>query len=217
MLSGRSFDMKLLQPEGSVAFTGGGNAGPLGGGWRGVYKWCLQAALRGGGNLGGDPLFIGYDLLVLHLDADVAGEDPANDTFNPIPDLAGVLPCDQPCPPPNATTDPLRLAILSWVGETQTPPRTVFCTPSKSMEAWVMAALFPNDSEMTKRGWECHPNPAARLGQQPIGQRFSKRHADYEKRKLELQGTWPAIVAKLSEAARFNDDFTAAVQTLPVS
>jgi hypothetical protein len=32
MLNGRSFDLKLLQPEGSVAFTGGGDAGPLGGG-----------------------------------------------------------------------------------------------------------------------------------------------------------------------------------------
>lgn len=43
MLNGQSFDMKLLQPEGSVAFTGAGSAGALGGGWKGVYKWCLQA------------------------------------------------------------------------------------------------------------------------------------------------------------------------------
>src|ERR1700722_5774291 len=78
MLNGQSFDIKLLQPEGSVAFTGTGNAGPLGGGWRGVYKWCLQAAERGGGRVRDDPLFIAYDILVLHLDADVAREDPAN-------------------------------------------------------------------------------------------------------------------------------------------
>src|ERR1700692_65308 len=31
MLNGQSFDIKLLQPEGSVAFTGAGNAGPRGG------------------------------------------------------------------------------------------------------------------------------------------------------------------------------------------
>jgi hypothetical protein len=31
MLNGQSFDMKLLQPEGSVAFTGAGSAGALGG------------------------------------------------------------------------------------------------------------------------------------------------------------------------------------------
>src|SRR5580700_5527030 len=117
MLNGRSFDLKLLQPEGSVAFTGGGSAGPLGGGWKGVYKWCRQAALRGGGSLGGDPLFVGYDVLILHLDADVAGEDPAHDPIDPIPGLAGLLPCEQPCPPPGATTEALRLVLLSWVGE----------------------------------------------------------------------------------------------------
>jgi hypothetical protein len=216
MLDGRSFYLKLLQPEGSVAFTGGGNAGPLGGGWKGVYRWCRQAALRGGGSLSGDPLFIGYDLLILHLDADVAGEDPANDTIDPVPDLAGVLPCEQACPPPGATTGALRLVILSWVGEAQTPPRTVLCTPSKSTEAWVMAAFFPNDREMIRKGWECHANPEARLAQQPLAQRFSKRQANYEARASRLRGAWPSIAAKLSEAERFQDDFMAAVQVLPI-
>jgi hypothetical protein len=215
MLNGRSFDLKLLQPEGSVAFTGEGNAGPLGGGWKGVYKWCRQAALRGGGSLSGDPLFIGYDLLILHLDADVAGEDPANDRIDPVPDLAGVLPCEQPCPPPAATTGALRLVILSWAGEGQTPPRTVLCTPSKSTEAWVMAAFFPNDREMARKGWECHANPEVRLAQQPLAHRFSKRQADYEARALRLRVACPAIAAKLSEAQRFQDDFMTAVQVLP--
>ena len=89
MLNGRSFDLKLLQPEESLAFTAAGAAGSLGGGWRGVYKWCLQAALRGDGVLSGDPLFISYDLLIIHLDADVASENSEGD----IPDLAGMLPC----------------------------------------------------------------------------------------------------------------------------
>ena len=57
MLDGRSFILTLLQPEGSVAFSGGGNAGPFGGGWKGVHRWCLQSAVRGGGRLSGDPLF----------------------------------------------------------------------------------------------------------------------------------------------------------------
>ena len=38
MLNGRSFDLKLLQPEESLAFTAAGAAGSLGGGWRGVYN-----------------------------------------------------------------------------------------------------------------------------------------------------------------------------------
>lgn len=216
MFNGRSFDLKLLQPEGSFAFSGGGDAGPFGGGWKGVYRWCLQAAQRGGGNLRGDPLFIAYDLLVLHLDADVANEDPANQTIAPIPGLAGVLPCAQDCPPPSATTDPLRRVLLSWVGETQIPAQTVLCTPSKSTEAWVMAVFFPGDRDMIRRGWECHPNPESRLGQQPAGQRFSKRRSDYQSRQAGLRAGWPAIAARLSEAQRFRDDFMMAVQPLPV-
>jgi len=217
MLDGRSFDLKLLQPEGSLAFTGGGDAGSFGGGWKGVYKWCLQAAQRGGGRLSGDPLFAGYDLLVLHLDADVANEDPANQRIDPLPQLAGVLPCAHDCPPPSATTNPLRQVLLSWAGETQAPLRTVLCTPSKSTEAWVMAIFFPQDPELLRKGWECHPNPESRLGQQPARQRFVKRQADYQARQGDLQAGWPSIAARLSEAQRFRDDFVTAVQNLPVA
>lgn len=208
MLDGRSFILRSLHPEESVAFTGGGNAGPFGGGWKGVYKWCLQSGVRGGGGFR-------HDLLVLHLDADVAGEDPANHPIGAIPELEGVLPCEQPCPPPNATTDRLRVVMLSWLGETEIPPQTVLCTPSKSTEARVMAACFPTDREMKRKGWECHPDPGSRLGQQPKSRRFSKSHANYERRQSELQARWPAIVAKLSEAARFQNDFTATIETLP--
>lgn len=213
MLNGRSFVLTLLQPEGSIAFTGGGNAGIFGGGWKGVYRWCLQATQRSEGKLSDDPLFLGYDLLLLHLDADVAGEDPANNLIAPIPELAGVLPCEQPCPPPNATTDFLRNVMLSWVGETQAPPKTILCTPSKSTEAWVMAVCFPKDKEMVKQGWECHPKPEIRLGQQPVRKRFAKNQADYAKLKSKLQVGWPSVVARLTEARRFQDDFMAAIPT----
>lgn len=210
MLNSRSFVLTLLQSEGSIAFTGGGNAGPFGGGWKGVYRWCLQAAQRGGGKLSGDPLFYGQDLLLIHLDADVACEDPVNSEF-PIPELDGVLPCEQPCPPPEATTNSLRNVMLSWIGETQIPSETVFCTPSKSIEAWVMAAIFPKDREVVRPGWECHPNPDIRLGQQPVRKRFAKSQQDYAARKSELQAGWPSVVARLTEARRFQDDFIAAI------
>lgn len=215
MLKGRSFVLTLLQPEGSVAFDVTGKAGTLGGGWKGVYRWCIQAALRGGGFLSGDPLFIGYDLLVLHLDADVADEDPEHESVSPL--ILGVafsLPCARPCPPAIATTDALRKVILSWVGERQVPSRTVLCTPSKSTEAWVMAACFPDDSQMAKKGWECHPKPESRLAQLPLPQRFKKSRADYEKRAAELVIAWPTISTKLSEAKRFQAEFCAAVHSI---
>jgi hypothetical protein len=183
MLGEQSFDLKLLQPEGSVAFEGQGRAGSLGGGWRGVYRWCLDAAERSGGRISDDPLFINTDLLVLHLDADVAEEDPANYPYHPIPELEGKLPCAKPCPPPAATTDRLRALLLEWIGESSIPANTVFCTPSKCAEAWVMAICFPQDNEMNRRGWECHPDPDGRLAQQTKAVRFSKCQRDYEDRR----------------------------------
>ena len=214
MLDGRSFDIKLLQPEESVAFTGAGNAGPFGGGWRGVYKWCLQAAKRGGGSLRGDPLFASYDILVLHLDADVATEDPANYRVNPITSLAGILPCERPCPPPINTTNKLRQIMLNWTGEAITPPQTVLCTPSKCIEAWVVAIFFPHDGQMIRKGWECHPDPASRLAQQRRPLRFAKNQADYQSRGKGLQEGWPRIATRLTEARRFQDEFIAAVTAL---
>lgn len=70
-----------------------------------------------------------------------------------------------------------------------------------------MAIFFPDDREMAKKGWECHPKPENRLGQQPIKMRFSKSYADYEKRKLEIQTGWTTAVNTLTEARRFQDDF----------
>lgn len=209
MLGDRSFDMKLLQPEGSVAF-GTGNAGPLGGGWRGVYRWCAQSADRAEGKLSNDPLFLRYDLLIVHLDADVACEDPARDPVNPIAELDGVLPCEKPCPPPSDTTDELRRIMLDWLGEPESPKNTILCTPSKNTEAWVVGMLFPTDSQLLKLEWECYSSPETRLSQQPKAQRISKDRMSYQGKAAEFSKRWAVIVAELSEAKRFNDEFVKA-------
>ncbi len=215
MLEGRPFNLKLLQPEGSVAFIGDGDAGALGGGWRGVYKWCLQAVLRSG-SLRDDPLFLNYDIVILHVDADVAHADPAKDKRFPIPELAGVLPCGKHCAShpktmdcsiTRAAADALRTILLSWVGETEMPRQTVLCTPSKSTDTWVMYALFPADSVMEKCGWECHPKPANRLSQQPIAKRIPKDAKSYGDSKPKLRERWPTVSTSLYEARRFKDAF----------
>src|SRR3989442_1581074 len=108
MLGGRSFILYLLQPEESVALTGTGDAGPLGGGWKGVYRWCSQVAARSDIRWDDDPLFLENDLLILHLDADVAGEHPPNDLAAVAQGFPPYLPCQHPCPPAADTTEPLR-------------------------------------------------------------------------------------------------------------
>lgn len=193
VLSPRSFVLRQLQPEESAAF------GPVGTGWTGVYRWCREAVSRANGPLRQDILYQAYDLLVLQVDADVAAcryED------GNIQETATDLPCEEPCPPPSATTNRLRAAVLRWAGEMETPPKTILCTPSKSLEAWVVAALFPNDLAV-QRGIECWADPASRLGQQPLAQRVRKRLEDYRGRSGEMAEAWPRLAQTLDEARRF--------------
>ena len=79
-----------------------------------------------------------------------------------------------------------------------------------------MPICCPKDNEANKANWECRAKPENRLAQQPKNQRFRKRQADYRSRGDQLTAGWAALVAKLSEAKRFNDDFLAATQTIPV-
>lgn len=208
ILEKRDFVLKLLQPEDSKAF------GVLGGGWTGVYRWCEQAAERGGGRLANDALlFSNYDLLILHLDADVADKTYASGRLHPKRG-DGSLPCARPCPPPSDTTNTLRSVLLSWCKETATPPKTVICMPSKSTEAWIVATLFPEDRSM-RTSIECYANPEARLGQQPNRQRIRKTTRDYRKQAERLTRAWPRIAQPraLGEAHRFQVEFLAALPT----
>jgi hypothetical protein len=211
------FVFNLIQPEGSVAFDGAGGAGDagiFGGGWRGVYKWCLQANVRNSGLFENDPLFLFYDMVILHIDADVAAENPATDKIQPIPALLNHLPCEQPCPPCSDTTNNLRTVMLSWISKSETPPKTVLCTPSKNTEAWVMAICFPNDKEMIRKGFECHPSPQDRLSQQKKVNRFEKTRCDYEFRADQFFEGWKRISSELTEANRFELDFIKVVERI---
>lgn len=206
MLAERSFVLNQIFPEGSTSF------GELGAGWVGVYRWCHQSARRGNGRLQSDALvFQNYDLLILHLDADVAGCKYDDGSITPA-SADGRLPCEFDCPPSATTTDALRAVLLSWCGEVAVPDRTVLCMPSKSTEAWVVAALFPGDQALAQ-DIECLPNPEARLGQQPKANRIRKKRRDYETRARELADAWPRIatLAALSEAHRFQAEFLAKV------
>ena len=156
-------------------------------------------------------VFAYHDLLVVQVDADVAGMTYESGN---IEDETGDLPCEKPCPPASDTTDALRLVILRWMGETTIPSRLVLCTPSKSMEAWVMAALFPSNKVLARGGWECHANPEKQLGQQPKRQRIEKRARDYQTKSAEFRTTWPRVRSELTQAERFSVDLLAAVQSV---
>ncbi len=192
-----------LQPEGSEAF------GTLGTGWVGIYRWCKQAAARGQGHLSQDHLLFGnvHDILVIQIDADVADSDYA--AGNVVPDASdGQLPCDLPCPPAGGSVNALRAVLLSWCGEVAVPHKTVMCVPSKATEAWVVAALFPEDAMVVAQipPFECFPSPGNRLAQQAVRRRIKKTVSAYRNAMVQIQHEWPRLVEQMTEARRFDTE-----------
>ena len=203
LLPDRDFEFHTLQPEGSAAF------GSMGAGWVGVYRWSRQAVSEGGGSVSGSSALSNHDLLIVHVDADVAGKTYADGNIRDAP--CEDLPCERPCPPPDETTNALRAVVLNWLGEQERPPRVVLCTPSKSIEAWMLAAICPENPVVRRDDWECRPNPEGQLATLPGDQRFRKRPEDYRGKQGEIEKAWPQISARLTEAARFEAEFLAAV------
>ena len=196
-------EFQTLQPEGSLAF-GSKLFTDTGYGWGGVYRWINQAVDEGDGSISRCSVLAYHDLLVVQVDADVAHStyQSAN-----IDDAArDDLPCVQACPPANATTDALQAVILGWLGEGDCPGEVVLCTPSKSIDTWVLAAVCPENREVRKDEWECNLNPTGQLGTLPKSSRFEKNVRDYRDRQDVVAENWHAVAARLTEAARFQAD-----------
>ncbi len=202
MLGARAFVLQQLQPEGSLAFGG------LGGGWGGVYRWCKQAAKRGSGSVSRDALlFQSFDILLVHLDVDVASSSYR--AANVAQDSTDApLPCDRPCPPASAASDALRSVVLSWCGESHTPTNVVLCLPSRCTETWVLNALFPHAS--VRHDLECFAGPETWLAQQPVAKRLRKHQGSYLARADDICAAWAGVTSSLSEAKRFQGELLAA-------
>lgn len=208
LLGESDFELQVLQPETSSAF--GANAGgETGLGWPGVFRWCRQASMEGGGSVSSSTVFENHDVVVVHVDADVASltygggnvlDPPRND-----------LPCDRPCPPASATINKLREVVLNWLGEKHCPDRLVLCMPSKSMDSWVVVALWPDNSVVARGNWECRNDPSAQLSALPKGRKLSKTRMDYERRANDIANGWPNVASTLTEAERFEAELWALV------
>ena len=208
LLSDIDFIPNRLQPEKSLAFDTSPPSG-TGVGWAGVYRWCRQSASEGGGSVSGSLALLNYDVLIVQVDADVASKTYDSASIRNAPD--NDLPCEQPCPPPSRTTDALRAVVLNWLGESDTPPQVVLSTPSKSLEAWVIAAVWPDNPLVQRDDWECRRNPGGQLAALPTARRFRKHQDDYRRKQEEIENGWPAVAARLTEAGRFEREFLTAI------
>lgn len=175
------------------ATTVGGDAGPYGGGWKGVRRWCEAARQSGEWQAALDA----NSVLVVHVDADVADD----------PEIA----VSQPCPPPAASVDALREVVRNWIGEVD-ERRCVVCVPSKASDAWLVVALGRAVS-----GIECDMNPAVGLRgvegkpKAVSGSKPDKHARGYRRLTPAVTTEWLAVRSVCGEAARFHGELLAAM------
>ena len=181
------FVVRTLQPE--IPF------GEFGGGWGGVLRWCRQVAALGKTSLDDNPSLLSLDLIVIQVDADVAGATYQDARTRPP--LESNLPCEQPCPPAGDTVKRLRKVVKGWLTPLSTGTKGILCIPSKCTEAWVAAALYGQENPYILDNLECnvqiiaylHNKPArTRLVQSKKG-KFKKIPADIENPCQELGKT----------------------------
>lgn len=200
------FVLTLLQPEPTRP--------EFGGGWGGVLKWCHASVQRAQGVLEEDPTLQGYDLFILHLDADVADKSYA-DCGAEITALAqhqhwSPLPCPAACPPAAAAAQNLQQALLSWLQQPQLGQRSLLCIPSRAVESWLAAAVLPADSTLLD-GLECCAGMEGQLARLPKKQRIKKQRRDYLLHAQTLTQNWARVRQLCSQAAAFERAVQAAL------
>lgn len=200
----RPFVLTQLQPEATRPKSGTG--------WGGVLRWCLDFAARGYTSFEDDPTLPGFDLFVIHVDADVA-EGKYADVSSEIAEVAAQrgwpgLPNVVPCPPPTGSADFMRTSVLSWAALQALGPKTVLCVPSKAIDAWLAAAVFGNGHRLLG-GLECDLNLEAQLAALPKSERVKKTTREYRAREGQIAAAWSDVRQRCSQAERFTREVAA--------
>lgn len=200
----RSFVLTQLQPELTRP--------RMGAGWGGVLRWCHDFAERGFARFEDDPTLPGFDLFVVHVDADVherAYADVSQDVARTARARSWPeLPSDVPCPPATNGAEVIRRCVLSWAGLPERGPRTVLCVPSKAIDAWLVAAAF-EEGHALLTGLECNRTIESRLAALPVGQRIKKTRPSYLEHQKAVTAAWPVVRARCTEADRFSAEVAA--------
>lgn len=215
----RPFVLTELQPEYSESTRSFGRTGT---GWKGVRSWCRQTVEE----LGDAAVIfeLTHDLIVIHLDADVAHEvdlTGEEDLTQPEPLLTTDGDLVRPCPPAADTFSRLQDFVTKyWLQSTSKAEKFVFMTPSKSTETWIILALNAETGASVQCN-ECKPlKPEALLASNP--HRFLERKDGKVKKNQETYQTnlapvlarhWSLVENQLSSAADFASNAKRAADT----
>lgn len=194
---GRPFILSLQQPESTRP--------EMGNGWGGVVKWCLEFR-RNFGSMEHDGFLNQFDMVIIHVDADVAGKSYADYgpdfAFLALSEALPPLPCQQPCPPPAASVTALRTVLMGWLGMAVLDGKMVLCIPSKATEAWLASAVRP----AITRAMECDLDLDAKLAAQPKKLRIRKSKLEYQKHAEGIRSGWNQVLARCTQAQLFQQD-----------
>jgi len=198
----RPFIPILLQPEPTHPGVSGG--------WGGVFKWCDAFRQHGYDTLEDDPRLGLFDLILVHLDADVAEKSYADYGPAVVQSATALpaLPCSRQCPPASDTVNVLRILLLAWLGLHKAGPKTVFCIPSKATEAWLASALLPENHRLLTE-IECNFSVETGLSQLPKDQRIQKNVRTYRSRGTNITDQWEKVRRLCSQATVFQHDIEA--------
>lgn len=203
----RPFVLTQLQPEGSLSF------GATGAGWTGIYKWCRQIIQAG--SLQNHPLLAPFQLLIFHIDADVASKTYTSGNITDAPNPTD-LPCDCDCPPAQHCIDMLTQVLAGWLALAPSPfPHNwVFCIPSKSLEAWSIAAVYGNTSHVILHNLECYLGLEAWVKSlpKPESRQLAKTGRNYRDTLAPLiVKNWNQVKQHCRQADRFEQDLRSAI------
>lgn len=194
----RAFILTKLQPEERKP--------EMGEGWPGVLRWCRHSAERHPASLDTDPSLESYDILIIHLDVDVASLSYA-DAGLQVEAMAAQLgwlplPCNQDCPPVANSVGALESVLKSWLLPATVGARTVLCLPAQASGTWLAAASLPTTHPLLA-GVECNLNVENRLSQLPLGQRIRKKSREYQQHAVKVTNNWPTVKAICPQALMF--------------
>jgi len=200
------FTLTLLQPEATLP--------AMGSGWGGVMKWCSAAGARHTATLDTDPTLEGFDLLLIHLDMDVAQAQYADCGLQVSAQAASngwaTLPCHMPCPPVAHTCTKLEAVLSSWLRPAIAGAKTVLCLPAQSSGTWLAAATLPVNHALLTAA-ECNVTVESRLAQLPMALRVRKVVRDYRAQAGHVTANWADVKALCNQAVAFERAVQAAL------
>lgn len=197
-------DYEAIPIQPPVSAVGGGDAGPFGGGWKGIRTWCQQETT--GGNL--NILTENFDLIIIQIDADVLHDTEVNEIL--------------PCPPPESRANAMRRLIYRWLGLDMLPEKIICCVPTMTSETWSLVALFPNELEVIPCNPEQEECIECRLEVKSLLHRLGKKFSHklvvsqngrwknqregYEKQQKKIRNGWDDVIKICTQAERFDNE-----------